>query len=447
MTSIKRNRGKRIAFVPYFFMAVLLTVFSVAFAQPDGNTRSASNAGRVTGSADRTIDFFEVHAQDLRSVLRQLSAFSGVDIVASGDLDVRVSLSASNKSWREILDIICLAYDFLTIEKESFIVVKKKKKDEKQEDEALEPLVQEVISLRFARAAEIAEAVRTLLSDGSTKNVFSSNAEDGFGVTVRAAGVGKLTPIVHTNSLLIIDTKDNVARIKDIIKQIDIQTAQISISCKIIEVSSGVIQRMGVQWGYSDADKNVTLAQRGDGILDPMHGVTYGLLSPEKLGITLEYLFVDNKAEIVAQPQITTLDNKEAKVFMGQQIPVTSRDEGGNTVIQMIDAGTQLTVTPSVAGDGKIMLTLNPKRESFEYTGAGLPIINEQSALTNVFVNNGETVVIAGLTSNEQRTVESGIPILKSIPIIGNLFKKSSKTLDKRDLIIFVTPHIIHPGI
>jgi type IV pilus assembly protein PilQ len=92
------------------------------------------------------------------------------------------------------------------------------------------------------------------------------------------------------------------------------------------------------------------------------------------------------------------------------------------------------------------MLALEPKNMSANLTAAGF-VINEQSAKTNVLVNNGETVVIAGLTKNDKQEEESGIPVLKNIPIIGNLFKRSMKTSEKRDLVIFVTPHIIHSGI
>jgi type IV pilus assembly protein PilQ len=170
--------------------------------------------------------------------------------------------------------------------------------------------------------------------------------------------------------------------------------------------------------------------------------VSYGILNQNNFTATLEYLFTDNKGEIVAQPQVTTMDNKSARIFMGQQIPVKYLDEAGNTVVKMIDAGTELVVKPHISGDGRILMELNPKKESYTLQ-EGIPVINEQSASTNVAVNNGETVVIAGLTSNESINGESGIPVLKDIPLIGNLFKKASKTVDKKDLIIFVTPHIV----
>jgi type II secretory pathway component HofQ len=109
----------------------------------------------------------------------------------------------------------------------------------------------------------------------------------------------------------------------------------------------------------------------------------------------------------------------------------------------MMDAGTELIVTPHVTGDKRLILDLKPKKSSYTMV-ANQPVINTQSAQTNVVVTDGETVVIAGLTSNETVNTEEGIPLLKDIPLIGNLFKRSRKTLDKQDLIVFVTPHIIN---
>jgi type IV pilus assembly protein PilQ len=367
-----------------------------------------------------------------------------VDIIAGDAVKATVSVAVSNKSWREILAIICMVHNLTVVDERTFVYVLSREEaaargiTPTQQPgvslppaagvglEAEAPLTREVIPLKFTTAVETAPAITQFLSPR-----------------------GKLTAIQHTNSLILVDTDENIKELRTLIQQIDVQTPQISISCKIIEVSSGVIQRMGVHWGFADGSSNITLAQDvPEGMISGgMHRVTYGMLSPEKLSAALEYLFEDTKAEMVAQPQITTLNNKEARIFMGQQIPINRKDDANNTITEMVEAGTELIVTPYVAGDGKIMLALKPKKESYTPGQDGAPIVNQQSAETNVLVNNGETVVIAGLTSNEKRDTESGIPILKSIPIIGNLFKRSSKTLDKRDLIIFVTPHIIHSGI
>jgi type IV pilus secretin PilQ/predicted competence protein len=432
-------------------LALTLTVIltsSLAFAQQPARTIAAGERYNATG--DRIIELFDVHGAELRSVLRQLSAYGRVDIVPSDATKAMVSLSVTNKSWREILAIICMVHNLSFLEEHNFIYVMTAQEAAVRgigsagavpgvgpltpapSAEDLGPLTREVIPMRFTTAEEMSEAITPFL-------------------TAR----GKLTAIRHTNALIIVDTDENLRQLKGLIGQIDIQTAQVSISCKIIEVSSGTAQNIGINWGFTDVNNNVTVGQFWDPEVavpfpggNTRHTVTYGLLTPERFGLTLEYLLEDSRTEIVAQPQITTLNNKEARIFMGQQVPINTRDEAGNIVTQMVNAGTQLTVTPYVSGDGsKIMLSLSPSKESYSlHPTDGTPIINQQSATTNVLVSNGETVVIAGLTSNEKQNIETGIPVLKNIPILGNLFKRSVKTTGKRDLVIFVTPHIIHSG-
>jgi type IV pilus assembly protein PilQ len=420
--------------------------------QPIG--RPAPPAERYNVNGDKIVDYFDVHAAELRSVLRQLSAYSGRDIISNEGVKATVTLSVTNKSWREILAIVCMVHNLAFVEEASFIYVMTREQAAtyaagvgKAGDGSVGgmamgldltgPLVREVVPMRFTTASETGAAITPFLSQR-----------------------GKLTAISHTNSIVIVDTDDNLRQLKNLVSQIDIQTPQISISCKIIEATTEAVQNMGVHWGFVDGKNNFTVNQFGKGFLDggnmpappqilantDQHTATFGLLNPKEFGIALEYLFQDNKAEIVAQPQITTLNNKNATVTISQSIPVLSQDESGNTVTSERTAETVLGVTPYVSGEGKVRLTLNTRKQSFEVKEIGVTI-NTQEANTEVLVNNGETVVIAGLTSNDKKNSSSGIPFLKDIPIIGNLFKRSQKSTNKRDLVIFVTPHIIHSEI
>jgi type IV pilus assembly protein PilQ len=393
-----------------------------------GNGYTESDLLKTNG---KVIEFYEVHDADVRSVFRQLSVYSGVDIIASEAVKGKVTLTVSNKPWNDILSIVCRMTNLSVSVEGSYIYVvplddfNKQRIDQAttfQAAQELSPLRREIIKIQNAQAKELMESLQTLLS-------------------LR----GKITVVERNNALIIYDTDEIISQVKKMIKELDVETPQISISCKIIEVSSGAIQRVGIHWGYMDGSANVSVQHIPEGVgfvSGALERITYGILSPENFSAALEYLFTDDKGEVVAQPQVTTMDNKSARIFMGQQIPVKYLDEAGNTVIKMIDAGTELVVKPHISGDGRILMELNPKKESYTLQ-EGLPVINEQSASTNVVVNNGETVVIAGLTSNESIKSESGIPVLKDIPLLGNLFKKSSKNIDKKDLIIFVTPHII----
>jgi len=112
-------------------------------------------------------------------------------------------------------------------------------------------------------------------------------------------------------------------------------------------------------------------------------------------------------------------------------------------VTTYVDAGTELVVTPLITAQDRILLSLKPSRNSYSVVSGAGTVISTQSAETNVFVSDGETVVIGGLVSKEEKKTEAGIPLLKDIPFLGYLFKSTSNTLSKTDLIIFVTPHIV----
>lgn len=411
----------------------IVVLFLLLVISANGLSSSTMPQGR-----DGVIDYYEVNGADIRSVCKQISLFAGVDIVVSEKVSGTISLSVSKKTWVEILQIVCRLSNLAASNEGSYIYVLSSDEQSKrmvenatsfQATQEIGPLKRDIIKISHTTASEIESSIKNLLS-----------------------ARGKITVVAHTNALIILDTEDNIEHIRKMVKQLDIETAQISISCKIIEVSSGVIQRMGVNWGYNSTTDDVQAqhlpkSDTGSFISGAIEKVTYGILTKKSFSAALEYLYGDNKGEIVAQPQITTIDNKEARIFMGQQIPVKYLDEAGNTVVQMIDAGTELIVKPHISGEGRILLELKPKKESYIRQADGTPVINQQSASTNVVVNNGETVVIAGLTSNEITSSEAGIPILKDIPLLGNLFKKSDKNHEKKDLIIFVTPYILNSGL
>ncbi len=410
-----------------------ITIFSLIIGAIliSGTECTAQELIETSAKGEKVIDFFDVYNADLRSVFKQLSEYSGVDIVAAENVKGTVSLSVTKKTWLEILTIVCRISNLTLTNEGNYVYVlntddymKRQTSDAASLDASqnLAPLHREIIKINHSPVNEIKESIQGLLS-----------------------AKGKVTSVESNNSLIIYDTEQNIDQIRKMISVFDIETAQISISCKIIEVSSGAAQRLGIHWGTVNRNAGVTvehLPSNQSIIAGALEKVSYGIINQDNLNVALEYLFSDAKGEVVAQPQITTLDNKEAKIFMGQQIPFSQLDKSGNTVVTYLHAGTQLIVKPHLSGEGRILLQLNPKKESYQLQ-QGIPVVSEQSAETNVVVNNGETVVIAGLTSNEKIEEEAGIPFLKSIPFFGHLFKTTNKSLDKKDLIIFVTPHII----
>ncbi|HUI91739.1 MAG TPA: secretin N-terminal domain-containing protein [Chitinivibrionales bacterium] len=392
---------------------------------------------------DRPIEHFSADKANVRSVLQQLAEYSGIDIVVDPKVSGNVSLTVTNKTWREIMTIVCKISNLTVIKESAYLYVvpvedyRKQQLDEataSQAEQAVEDLRREVIKINNAQASEIEKAIQSLLSTR-----------------------GKVTVVERNNALIIYDTEKNIAQIKKTIQDLDVETNQVFISCKIITVGSTVLQDLGIGWGYFDQIGSAQISAThmpNFSVAGELDRLVFGVLGQDKLAASLSFLFQNSKAEVVAQPQITTLDNKEADIFLGSQVPVltvppatastSTQLISATPTVTMVDAGTELTVTPHVTSEKRIMLALNASKSSYTLTGTGSnPIIDRQSARTNVVVSDGETVVIAGLTSNDKQDLEEGIPFLKDIPVIGNLFKHHKKSNDKNDLIVFVTPHII----
>ncbi len=160
------------------------------------------------------------------------------------------------------------------------------------------------------------------------------------------------------------------------------------------------------------------------------------------LDATISALETQGTANLVATPSISVLDNAQGRVFMGEQIPLRQLDVAGNVTIQLQQVGTELIVTPHVVQGDRIILELQPKRESFRVDPSAGIIITTQESQTTVEVRDGETAVIGGLKSETVTTADTGVPILMDIPILGAAFRFRRTETQVRDLILFVTPRI-----
>jgi len=152
-----------------------------------------------------------------------------------------------------------------------------------------------------------------------------------------------------------------------------------------------------------------------------------------------------NKANIISNPRITTVDNREAKILVGQKIPLIVQDVAGNPVSQLQTIGIQLKVTPHLTQDKKIIMDLHPEVSDLatQSTVQGGVIINTSEADTRVMVDDGQTAVIGGLIRSNDSSIRQGVPILKDFPLVGILFRSSNTTRQNRELIIFVTPRLL----
>ncbi len=195
-----------------------------------------------------------------------------------------------------------------------------------------------------------------------------------------------------------------------------------------------------------DAGVTEHLDVRAADVTNPAGSITLGTIKRfGSVDATLQALESQNKANIISNPRITTVNNREASVVVGKQIPLIVQDFAGNAVTQMTTIGIKLSVTPHINTGNRITMDVHPEVSDLasQATVQGGIIINTTMADTRVMVNDGETAVIGGLIRSNESTTKRGIPVLMDVPLLGNLFRSNSTTKQKRELLIFVTPKIL----
>jgi type IV pilus assembly protein PilQ len=399
----------------------------------------------------------------INDVLLAFAAFSGTSIVPGANVEGFVTADINDQPWDVALQTILSGQGLVATEDASGIIRVDNIADVNSREE-IEPIYTQAHRISFATAAEVQTAVTPLLTER-----------------------GQATINAGTNTLIVSDITRVQTAIEALLREVDIETPQVSIQAKIIFVNRTQLDEFGVTYELKDSRGNQfnTLSggfadTDGDGVLEPIAQgesvVTLGGNSIAALGNatarvagpTLQLLtslvvgrhqligFIDalasvNLSDIEATPQVTVLDNQQARIHVGELTPIRTIDAGaiGGAGAPTAQVGTQetgviLTATPHVTADGHILLELAVERSAAELapSDAGF-IFRTQNATTRVLVQDGETVSFAGLTQSERTEARSGIPLLQDLPLIGRLFRVVREQEIQQDLIILVTPHIV----
>ena len=438
--------------------AVLVTVAPVPASAQDSGTMKQVGLVR-TGSGTFSI---EVEGADIRTVLRAISEFSGRNIVVSGDIGGKVRVALKNVAWQDALRTVLRSNGLDYVEENGILRVDQMQKlqaeavereTSRAKQQELVALETRVVKLNYANAGELTSA----LVGSLTKR-------------------GSILVEKRTNSLIISDLPERLGPVEKMALDLDTATPQIEITAKLVDVDVEALRGLGVEWNIAPqkpqfwagvtnpadpgADKTLpgggpfhnkdgTLnmaAQHTTGISDPANRLTFGLFkSWASIEAQLQTLEQNRKAKIISNPRITTADNREARILVGQKIPLIVQDVAGNPVSQLQTIGVLLRVTPHLTADKKIVMDLHPEVSdlSTQSTVQGGVIINTSEADTRVMVDDGQTAVIGGLLRTNEGTVRRGVPYLKDIPLLGLLFSSTNTVNSSRELLIFVTPRII----
>lgn len=415
----------------------LLAALVLLLAHPSSSGAAGQEQDVLVGSVSDEGKLVSMDVQDaeIETVLRSLASFSGMNIVASPRVEGKVTVKLDSVPWRQALTVILRAHNFDYIEEYGILRVdttdelRKEDLEEKRAAKQVEDLMKlelTHIPLNYANAGEVKDSLQKMLS-----------------------GRGTIDVDERTNTLLVNDIPERLAMIRSTAQDLDSITPQVEINARLLDIDTRLSRELGVTWGVNNfKDPNTNLV--GDigvsaPVREPAGVLRVGTVQNyADLVAKLDFLERENMAHIIANPIITTTDNREASILVGQKIPLIVADEAGNAITQLTTIGIQLQVTPHINDDRWITLDVHNEVSdlSSQATVQGGVIINTTEADTRVLVGHGETAVIAGLVRNVESVLETGVPVLRSVPLLGFLFKSQNKVSSDRELIVFLTPRI-----
>lgn len=412
---------------------------------PDLPSSPEAEAGR---EPTISMDFKDANLKD---ILKIFSQQSGLNFIASERIkDRKVTLYLDNVSVEDALDAIIRANRLFyeQAEDSEIFIVKELVMPEVE-------ITTRVYPLNYADAAKTAELLQELIERGDDGAGEGEEREERGGVITRH---GSVIADERTNSLIITDIPTQFPIIDKTIAKLDKRVSQVMIETEILEVSLDAIKKLGIEWGgaegkllsYTGPVRSTTFPL-GSLVKGGERDITLGTLSVAKFPAIMRMLAREGETRHLARPRILTLNNETAAIKIAIANPAVGTravvEEGVVVAIEaerMDDVGITLEVTPRITEDGFISMLIRP--EVSEVKPAAVPDvfdIHTRSVETSVRVKDGETVVIGGLISTADSEVVRGIPLLSDIPLLGLMFKhRDTKKID-RELIIFITPHIV----
>jgi len=420
------------------------------------NSTLSRDEPRITVSWDRA---------SIADVVTGFAAFSGRNIILGKGITGEVTAEIRNQPWPEAFAAI-LAAQGLTAQEMTGGIIRVDAPATLAALDSLEPLETRTVRLNYKQADSLVKVVESVV----TKNR------------------GRVVAATSSNALVITDTRSRIQGVVDFVSGMDLRTPQVSIQAKIIFVDRRNLEQLGLKYDLGSRSQFFNkLVQRDNGaggnyestenIIDLGGNSLSGIANADAniTGSALDLVFSTaiggfsltsflqalervELSDVQAEPLITTLDNQQADILVGDEIPLrvvdASSQAGSGTgtprsTVQFKETGIRLTVTPHVTNNRQILMNLKTERSSVQTLAAadlGFTI-QKQQATNQLLVNDGETSVIGGLTVTTVTRSRSGIPLLSGLPVIGKMFSYSSDDESRRDLIILVTPRIVDDGV
>lgn len=430
------------------------------------------------------LDFFDT---EIKNVFRILKEVSGKNFAIDTDVKGKVTMTLEKPvPWDQVLELILKMNQLGKIEEGDIIRITtletlakekvrqraelKAAQETQEQKTAFEPLLTEYIPVNYSNAAE--EILPHL-------------------ELIKSKDRGSLSVDGRTNVIIMTDVAQKIEQARQLVKQLDKVTPQVIIEARIVEATTNLAREMGVQWGAlhgtypsSNLNNNVWGGAQGsyvdrpdtDYVIDPVIdsienledtprtsgtnielnlpiaatslgsiGFNFAKLAgiPMLLNAKLMAMESQGQLKIISAPKIVTIDNKKAVIEQGLLFPYNKLDASGNTVTEFLDINLTLEVTPHVTSDNRISMSIKIAKNDLGSVVGGIPSITTKEAQTELLVNDGDTVIIGGIIKTTENIGYTGVPGLSKIPILGWLFRSKTRTDQKEELLIFITPKAV----
>lgn len=427
---------------------------------------------------------------DVRSLLQVIADFTNFNIVTSDTVSGNLTLRLKDVPWDQALQIIMdskglgmrKAGNVLWIAPRDELDARTKKDLEAlQAIERLEPLRTQSFQLNYARATDMVVQLR-----GTAVGVGVGAGSVG-GVTRFLSERGSVIAEPRTNQLFVTDTAKKLNEVQELLTKLDIPVRQVLIEARIVEASDTFGRSLGVRLGGSDlrgvrgGDAGYSIGNGNrvaiGGSYDAVSSTTtessnvmtttntsfvnlpatgqggytassfalsiFNSAANRFLNLEISALEADGKGKVVSSPRVITADQTKALIEQGTEFPYQQATSSGATSVAFRKANLKLEVTPQITPEGNIILELDINKDSKGETTAQGIAINTKHIKTQVLVENGGTVVIGGIFELTESDSEAKVPVLGDIPVMGNLFKTKTKSVNKQEMLVFITPKMV----
>jgi len=425
------------------------TDFTVTSSGSGSSSSGTSSTGGPSVSRKRIT--IEMYGVPIKEVIQTIAEDVGVNVIIDDNVDGSVNVKLRNVEWEEGLTALLQAHglgyqrkgQILRIAKNDTITseinnAQERIKAEVAADLLTQPMIMKIIPVNYGELESLQGQIAPLLTQNE-----------------------KVTVDRRSNSLVVTGFPESIKRSEQLVKSLDIQPLQVLIEGKIIEANNEFSKAFGIQWVSSTTfslgsqDGALTSTIRGDSNPSQVLGGFVGDLTIgtfDVLGDLRALLSIferEQKIKVLSSPKVTTVNKERATIRQTTQVPIFQTtvipNVGTQNTVTFQEAELLLEVSPQVTFNSDMLLDIRVKRDIPGDAIAGSRQINRREAQTKVIVKDGQSAVLGGIFSMDERLVEVGVPYLRDVPVLGYLFKSKRRETVKNELVIFLSPKILNP--